>query len=62
MNDKSGDTPEVVQEKANANGPIEELAKYDEVLNNKALAFVDIDLDDGGVVNYAKFEGLVGKV
>jgi len=62
MNDKSGDTPEVVQEKANANGLIEELAKYDEVLNNKALAFVDIDLDDGVVVNYAKFEGLVGKI
>jgi len=41
---------------------IEELAEYDEVLNNKALEYVDIDLDDGVKVNYAKFEGLVGKV
>ncbi len=41
---------------------IEELAEYDEVLNNKALEYIDIDLDDGVVVNYAKFEGLVGKV
>ncbi len=57
MNNKSGDTPEAVHEKAN--GLIEELAKYDEVLNNKALAFVDIDLDDGVAVNYARFEGLV---
>ena len=41
---------------------IEELAEYDEVLNNKALEYIDIDLDDGVVVNCAKFEGLVGKV
>ena len=41
---------------------IDELAKYDEVLNNKALEYIDIDLDDGVKVNYAKFEGLVGKV
>ena len=59
MNNKSGDTPEAEKENANANGLIEELAKYDKVLNNKALAFVDIDLDDGVAVNYARFEGLV---
>jgi hypothetical protein len=41
---------------------IEELAKYDEMLNNKALEYIDIDLDDGVVVNYAKFDGLVGKI
>ncbi|KAF5427014.1 hypothetical protein C5S42_06095 [Candidatus Methanomarinus sp.] len=41
---------------------IEELAEYDEMLNNKALEYIDIDLDDGVVVNYAKFKGLVGKV
>jgi type II restriction/modification system DNA methylase subunit YeeA len=41
---------------------IEELAEYDEVLNNKALEYIDIDLDDGVVVNYAKFKGLVGKI
>ena len=41
---------------------IEELTEYDEVLNNKALEYIDIDLDDGVVVNYAKLEGLVGKI
>jgi len=40
----------------------QELAAYDEVLNNKALEYIDIDLDDGVKVNYAKFEGLVGKI
>jgi len=38
---------------------IEEIQKYDELLNNKALSMIGIDLDDGVVVNYAKFEGLV---
>ena len=38
---------------------IEEIRKYDELLNNKALSMIGIDLDDGVVVNYAKFEGLV---
>ena len=41
---------------------IEELMPYDAVLNNKSLQLIDIDLDDGVMVNYAKFEGLVGKV
>jgi len=41
---------------------IDELTDYDAVLNNKALEFIEIDLDDGVVVNYAKFEGLVGKI
>jgi hypothetical protein len=35
------------------------LTAYDEKLNNKALGFIDIDLDDGVAANYAKFEGLV---
>ncbi len=38
---------------------MQELVAYDEKLNNKALSFIDIDLDDGVAVNYAKFEGLV---
>jgi len=38
---------------------IEEMKKYDELLNNKALSLIEIDLDDGVKVNYAKFEGLV---
>jgi hypothetical protein len=41
---------------------VEELMDYDAVLNNKALEYIDIDLDDGVVVNYAKFEALVGKI
>ncbi len=47
------------QEKERLGKMMQELAAYDEKLNNKALAFIDIDLDDGVVVNYAKFEGLV---
>jgi len=58
LGDSAGDK----QERGKLNKQIEELAKYDEVLNNKALEFIDIDLDDGVVVNYAKFEGLVGKI
>jgi len=41
---------------------VEELMAYDAVLNNKALEYIDIDLDDGVKVNYTKFEGLVGKI
>ena len=40
----------------------EEIATYDEVLHNKSLEYIDIDLDDRVKVNYAKFEGLVGKI
>ncbi|GEM_PF-622643 len=47
------------QEKEKLSKLMEELAAYDEKLNNKALAYIDIDLDDGVAVNYAKFEGLV---
>jgi type II restriction/modification system DNA methylase subunit YeeA len=47
------------QEKERIGKLMQELAAYDEKLNNKALAFVEIDLDDGVAVNYAKFEGLV---
>ena len=32
----------------------QELAAYDEVLNNKVLDFIEIDLNDGVKVNYAK--------
>ena len=41
---------------------VEELMDYGAVLNNKLLQLIEIDLDDGVKVNYAKFEGLVGKV
>jgi hypothetical protein len=32
----------------------QEIAAYDEVLNNKALDFIESDLNDGVEVNYAK--------
>lgn len=50
------------QEKARLRKMIDELMAYDEVLKNKADAYIEIDLDDGVVVNYAKFEGLVEKI
>ena len=49
-------------EKGKLGKQVEELMTYDAVLNNKSLQMIDIDLDDGVKVNYAKFEGLVGKV
>ena len=49
-------------EKGKLGKQVEELMDYDGVLNNKALEYIDIDLDDGIVVNYAKFEGLVEKI
>jgi type II restriction/modification system DNA methylase subunit YeeA len=44
------------------NKKINELVKYDELLKNKADQMIEIDLDDGVVENYKKFEGLVGKI
>ena len=53
---------ESAAEKGKLGKQVEELMAYDAVLNNEAQEYIDIDLDDGVVVNYAKFEGLVGKV
>ncbi|SFM21196.1 BREX-1 system adenine-specific DNA-methyltransferase PglX [Methanolobus profundi] len=50
------------QEKARLGKMIEELMAYDEVLKNKADAYIEIDLDDGVKVNYERFEGLVEKI
>ncbi|HII01701.1 TPA: BREX-1 system adenine-specific DNA-methyltransferase PglX [Methanosarcinaceae archaeon] len=41
---------------------VDELVKYDELLQHKADQMIEIDLDDGVKVNYEKFEGLVGKI
>lgn len=41
---------------------IEELKEYEELLHHKADMQIEIDLDDGVVVNYAKFEGLLAKI
>ncbi|MEQ8187240.1 MAG: BREX-1 system adenine-specific DNA-methyltransferase PglX [Candidatus Eremiobacterota bacterium] len=40
----------------------DELRKYDELVRHMADMQVEIDLDDGVVVNYEKFKGLVGKI
>ena len=53
---------EFAAEKGKLGKQVKELMDYDAVLNNKALEYIDIDLDDGVKVNHAKFEGLVGKV
>lgn len=50
------------QEKVRLRKMIDELMAYDEVLKNKADAYIEVDLDDGVVVNYAKFEGLVERI
>jgi len=41
---------------------IEELKEYDEQLHYMADKQIEIDLDDGFTVNYAKFSGLVAKI
>jgi len=53
---------ESAAEKGRLGKQVKELMDYDAVLNYKSLQMIDIDLDDGVKVNYAKFEGLVGKV
>jgi type II restriction/modification system DNA methylase subunit YeeA len=41
---------------------IEELKAYDELLHHMADQQIEIDLDDGVDINYAKFKGLVVKI
>ncbi|AQQ52243.1 BREX-1 system adenine-specific DNA-methyltransferase PglX [Planococcus lenghuensis] len=41
---------------------IDELKAYDEQLHHMADMQIEIDLDDGVKVNYAKFDGLVAKI
>lgn len=41
---------------------IDELKAYDELLHHMADRQIEIDLDEGVAVNYAKFEGLVAKI
>ena len=41
---------------------IEELKEYDELLHHMADMQIEFDLDDGVVVNYEKFKGLVSKL
>ncbi|MDP4155306.1 MAG: SAM-dependent methyltransferase, partial [Bacillota bacterium] len=41
---------------------IDELKEYDELLHHMADQQIEIDLDDGVEINYAKFKGLVVKI
>lgn len=41
---------------------MDELKKYDEVIHNLADQQIEIDLDDGVVVNYSKFEKVLAKI
>ena len=41
---------------------IAELKKYEELIHHYADMGIDIDLDDGVKVNYAKFDGLLAKI
>jgi type II restriction/modification system DNA methylase subunit YeeA len=41
---------------------MDELKKYDEVIHNLADQQIEIDLDDGVVVNYAKFQKVLAKI
>jgi hypothetical protein len=38
------------------------LMKYNELLKNKQIQMIEIDLDDGVVVNHKKFGWLMGKI
>jgi len=58
----SDDAPKNKKRITKLRSQIDEIKTYDELLNNKALSLIEIDLDDGVVVNYAKFEGLVKKI
>ncbi len=62
ITENSKNSGKAESELAKLNKKINELVKYDELLKNKADQMIEIDLDDGVVVNYKKFEGLVGKI
>jgi type II restriction/modification system DNA methylase subunit YeeA len=40
----------------------EEMKKYDELLSHKSSEYIEIDLDNGVTINYAKFKGLVEEI
>jgi len=58
----SSDDARSAKEKVKLAGYIEEIMAYDEVLKNKADAYIEIDLDDGVKENYKLFDGLVKKI
>jgi type II restriction/modification system DNA methylase subunit YeeA len=62
ISENSKNSGKAESELAKLNKKINELVKYDELLKNKADQMIEIDLDDGVVENYKKFEGLVGKI
>ena len=66
------DKKEMEKKKIELNGKIQEVKEYYEMIANVANKMIDIDLDDGVVVNYAKFtylnpktnkeESILGKI
>lgn len=62
ISENSKNRAKAESELAKLNKKIEELVKYDELLQHKADQMIEIDLDDGVVMNYEKFKGLVGKI
>ena len=66
------DKKEMEKKKIELNGKIQEVKEYYEMIANVANRMIDIDLDDGVVVNYAKFtylnpktnkeESILGKI
>ena len=43
-------------------GQLEEINKYEEKVHHLADSMIDIDLDDGVKVNYAKFADILEKI
>ena len=66
------DKKEMEKKKIELNGKIQEVKEYYEMIANVANKMIDIDLDDGVVVNYTKFtylnpktnkeESILGKI
>lgn len=59
---KLSNIKESTKEKETLNKQSQELTKYDEILNNKASQYIEIDLDDGVDKNYKKFDKLTEKI
>jgi capsular polysaccharide biosynthesis protein len=55
----SFDISEAFSRKSYIVNQIEEIKKYDELLNNKALSMIQIDLDDGVLQGYPQVLGIV---
>lgn len=48
--------------KSDLNKQLLEMKKYDEILNHMSSEYIEINLDDGFIINYPKFKELVEKI